>query len=559
MTTHARYRQWSLLEMVHVKWVVLWSLWAARVVRQPTATVRVSGGLLRGSIAPAGTHTEYYGVPYSIIGPEHRFKAPGPETKWQGVYEAINENIKCQQNAYIGAPFIIGKENCLILNVYTPLNTNSNSLLPVMVFIHGGGFFEGSSGPFLYGPQYIVSKGVILVTINYRLNIQGNLCLRIKEAPGNPGMKDQVAALKWVQRNIKVFGGDPDNVTLFGESAGAASVSYHVLSPMSKGLFHKAILQSGSSLSAWAYQYRPVYMASLLAKTMGYITQDPYKLYEIFSNKSDAELIVTRVPRKEGNQIISEILYTPCVEDVLEGVEPFLTELPYDALKHGRYNKVPMIIGANNEEGYLFMGMENDTSINKVTIERSLPKDMVILNERERKDVAEKLRKMYMGDDVVSRETEIKLSRFTGEVYINYPSLEETNLIANTSDKPVYSYLFSYGGWRNIAKLFSGKNISKAPGAAHADDLFYLFSQTLISSLFETEMINKMTSLWTNFAKYGNPTPPGLDTLPVRWPPVDTAAPVTLNIDSEFSIIPMWYRDSLKILKELYTMYRRRE
>ncbi|XP_059048808.1 esterase FE4-like [Achroia grisella] len=542
--------------MSRVKWLVLWSLWAARLVRQPTATVRVSGGLLRGSIAPSGTHAEYLGIPYASLGPEYRFKAPGPETKWQGVYEAVDENIKCQQNAYIEAPFVVGREHCLILNVYTPLNTNSNSSLPVMVFIHGGGYFEGSAGGFVYGPQYLVSKGIILVTINYRLNIQGFLCLRTKDAPGNAGMKDQVAALKWVQRNVKAFGGDPDNVTLFGESAGAASVSYHVVSPMSKGLFHKAILQSGSSLSAWAFQYRPVYMASLLAKTMGYTTQDPHKLFKIFSDKSDSELIVTRVPRKEGNQVVSEILYTPCVEDDLEGEEQFLTVLPYDALKQGKYNKVPMVIGSNNEEGYLFMGMENGTTIPKITIEKSLPKDLVFPSETIRKEVAEKLRKMYMGDDVISKETLLKLSRFTGEMYLNYPTMEETDLIAKTSDKPVYSYLFSYSGWRNIVKLLHGYI---DPGATHADDLFYLFSQPLVSSMFEMEMINKITTLWTNFAKYGNPTPPGMKSLSVRWPAVDLSSPVSLNIDSELSIIPMWHRESLKFWKEIYRKYRRKE
>ena len=116
------------------------------------------------------------------------------------------------------------------------------SPLPVMVFIHGGGFKTGSGNDDEYGPDFLVSHGVILVTLNYRLEALGFLCLDTEDVPGNAGLKDQAAALRWVQNNIKNFGGDPNNVTLFGESAGSSSTSLHVISPMSKGLFKRAIL-----------------------------------------------------------------------------------------------------------------------------------------------------------------------------------------------------------------------------------------------------------------------------------------------------------------------------
>lgn len=189
------------------------------------------------------------------------------------------------------------------------------------------GSFSGHLTRMLYGPEYLVSKGVILVTLNYRLNIQGFLCLGIKEAPGNAGLKDQVAAFKWVIRNIRQFCGDPDNVTLFGESAGGASLSYHVASPMSKGLFHKAITQSGSSIAAWSYQIWPVQVASQLAKALVHQTQyDPQTLYEIFTNKTDEELILTNVPIEAGKIWISQMLFVPCAEREIDGIEPFLTK-----------------------------------------------------------------------------------------------------------------------------------------------------------------------------------------------------------------------------------------
>lgn len=403
----------------------------------------------------------------------------------------------------IGSTLVVGQEDCLVLNVYTPLHATASSSYPVMLFIHGGGFYDGSGSPLMYGPDYLVNKGVILVTINYRLNKQGFACLRIKEAPGNAGMKDQVAALKWVRRNIKAFGGDPDNVTIFGESAGGASVSYHILSPMSKGLFHKAIIQSGSSLASWAFQFKPVHMASLLTKVMQYTTEDPYKIYDIVINKTDAELVTTRVPRPEGNVIISELLYVPCVEDRIDGEEPFLTELPYNVLTKGDYNKVPVMIGHCNEEGLLFAALENETTLAKMTVEKSLPKNLHIPTKEERKKVADKLHNFYLGTESISEKTLLNLSKFQGEVFINYPTIEETQLYLETNDKPVYSYVFSYYGWRNFVKLVLGKVLKNIPGATHADDIFYLFSLIIAPSLGENLMIDRVTTMWTNFAKYG--------------------------------------------------------
>lgn len=395
---------------------------------------------------------------------------------------------------------MMGQRDCLVLHVYTPVNTAPAAKLPVMVFIHGGGFFQGSSTPMIYGPRYLTNKGVILVTINYRLNIQGFLCLGIREAPGNAANKDQVAALRWVQKNIAAFGGDPDNVTIFGESAGGASVSYLVLSPMAKGLFHKAIAQSGSALSPWAFQFNPIYLSSLLAKTMLYETQDPLELYKYFETKTDDELILTRVPRQKGNIIITEILYTPCAEKVIEGVEPFLTESPYDVLAKGTHNKVPMIIGHNSLEGLLLAGLDNETMMMQVEFERALPKNLEIPSEEVRKEIAGNLKRFYLED--AEEYDPVKLSRLYGEPYLAYPLLEEVELMLRSGGKSIYTYIFDYSGWRNIAKIPLRKPLNVPTNATHADELFYLFSQQIVPSLFENQMIDKLTTLWTNFAKY---------------------------------------------------------
>lgn len=431
------------------------------------------------------------------------FQAPGSEPSWEGVFDAVNHKVMCYQLTLVGDTFR-GQENCLVLNVYTPVYP-SDSPLPVMVFIHGGGFVEGSGTPLMYGPNYLVPKGVILVTFNYRLTIHGFLGLGIKEAPGNAGMKDQVAALRWVQRNIRVFGGDPDNVTIFGESAGGASVSYHLLSPMSAGLFHKAITQSGSSLMAWAHQANPEHNAQLIAKAMGHETDDPHELYRIFKSKSLEELTQIKLPLDKKKIMMSRLIYAPSVEKIFDGVEPFLTKDPYQLLLSGEYNKVPMIIGTNDEEGFLFAGLEDPSVIPNVSIEDSLPNNLVFPSESEKKRVAEEIKKMYMGDEPISEapSAQLKFSRFHGEPFFNYLPMVETELLLNSSHYPVYHYYLKYNGWRNFGKFFSGSIFRNSAGVSHADDLLYLFYQSFIPSMFEMEMINRMTTLWTNFAKYG--------------------------------------------------------
>lgn len=143
-------------------------------------------------------------------------------------------------------------EDCLYLNIHTPQISTPNLKLPVMAYIHGGGFTYGSGNVESVGPDFLVPRGVILVTINYRLGALGFLSLQTPECPGNNGLKDQNLALRWIQKNISAFGGNPDNVTLFGESAGSVSVHYHLLSKLSRGLFHRAITQSGTATNRLA-------------------------------------------------------------------------------------------------------------------------------------------------------------------------------------------------------------------------------------------------------------------------------------------------------------------
>ncbi|CAH2047561.1 unnamed protein product, partial [Iphiclides podalirius] len=262
--------------------------------------IKVKEGLLEGEVTEnvlGGSFYSFRGIPYAEppVG-DLRFKPPQPKQLWDGIREAKEFGPICYQILLHGdgsAP--AGSEDCLYLNVYTP-EIYPNELLPVMFYIHGGGFINGSGNDDMYGPEFLVRQGVVLVTFNYRLEVLGFLCLDTEDVPGNAGMKDQVAALGWVNENITSFGGDPKNITIFGHSAGGCSVSYHLISPMSTGLFKKAIVKSGSFTCPWGKMFEPRERAYALARKLGFHCTDDKELYEFFKTQPKESLINIQVP-----------------------------------------------------------------------------------------------------------------------------------------------------------------------------------------------------------------------------------------------------------------------
>lgn len=401
-------------------------------------------------------------------------------------------------------PVIVGEENCLKLNIYTPVD-RAHEKLPVMVFIHGGAFLEGTGTAFLYGPDFFVEHGVIFVGINYRLNIEGFLCLGIKEAPGNAGLKDQVAALQWIKENISAFGGDPDNVTLFGESAGAVSISYLILSPAAKGLFHKAILQSGATIAPWAIQHDPIKTASKIAQEFGYNGTDPYEIYDVFSKRTIEELISAIKYTKHRQFVSADTLFVPCVEKNIPGVGAIITEFPTNIIQSGNYTKMPIIIGYNDNEGIYFVSKTHGTRIENVEEEVNakdlMPNDLEFPSEAVKNDTAANILEHYLSSE--KDEVIMQLVDLVSDVHIKYPTALESGMYARTTDQPMYFYLFKYNGYINMAKVISGFMFKE--GASHGDELIYMFkpySFPLPTRYFEMEMIERMVTMWTNFAKY---------------------------------------------------------
>lgn len=350
-----------------------------------------------------------------------------------------------------------------------------------------------------------MEQGVVLVGINYRLSVEGFLCLGIKEAPGNAGLKDQIAALKWIQENIKAFGGNPDDVTLFGESAGAVSTSFMILSPAAKGLFHKAILQSGSSLAPWALQHDPISAASTLVKKLGYNTRNPREIYRILSKKTTKELIKTISDYEDKFCVAETHIFVPCIEKNLEGIEPVITEYPADIIMSGNYTKVPMIIGYTNNEGIYFVSADYGTSLkdNSTVIDpmESLQIDLQFPTEFDKNCTSDRIRRHYFSSH--KEDLIMDMVDLYSDVHFKFPLVLESELYSRTTNQPIYYYLFKYNGLINMPKIISGFGLSN--GASHADELFYLFkphSFPLPHRYLEDKMIKRMVTMWTNFAKY---------------------------------------------------------
>src|SRR5215472_8615320 len=314
-------------------------------------------GPVRG--AATGTMQEFLGIPYAAapVG-DLRWRQPQDHERWNGVRDATSFAPHCPQ---VATPYGTASttEDCLFLNVFTPPKTNEGRphLLPVMFWIHGGGFVVGESDG--YDPSNLVAQNVIVVTINYRIGELGFLAHSALTAEssagasGNYGLLDQQAALRWVQRNIRAFGGNPDNVTIFGESAGGLSVHAQLASPLAAGLFHKAIVESG----AYSLQQPPLSAAeangAAFAASAGCADQSAACLRSL--------PVATILAHQPGGTMVPN----------LDGfVLPLTVGAAFFA---GQFNLVPVIEGSNHDEWRLFVAQTEATTGTPLTAAGYIP------------------------------------------------------------------------------------------------------------------------------------------------------------------------------------------
>ena len=393
-----------------------------------------------------------------------------------------------------------GQEDCLVLNVFTP-PTLEEEQFPVMVFIHGGGFYSFSNSELIYNPKFLVQQKIIVVTINYRLGAFGFLCLGTPEAPGNVGLKDQLAALKWIQNNIACFGGDPNAVTIFGESAGAVSVHFLILTNAGSGLFRGAIMQSGSVMTPHDFSYRPVEKASQVASRLGYNTSDPTELVKIFKN-STAVQIVEASNVDQTNNAFGPSLFTPCVETAIADRTPLITEPPIQLLQKVGLN-VPVIIGFNDREGIYWAQHYVSQTLDglKANFDTIIPSYFVFQRDSDKATFINEVEKFYFSNRTLTNG----LIEYFTDCLIAFPLLLSTQSLFQYTTRTINNYYFKYDSFRNLNKFLT--RLRTTPGACHADELFYMFQPVVYSILPATSndaaVITTMTTFWTSFAKTG--------------------------------------------------------
>ncbi|KAJ8955013.1 hypothetical protein NQ318_000445 [Aromia moschata] len=356
-------------------------------------------GLVKGRVETTITNTSFYsfqGIPFAAPPiNELRFKAPQPVEPWVDVLDATEEkNIVCFQ---VTSDRDEESEDCLFLNVFVTEYADSLPL-PVMVFIYGGGFVEGSSESVNYGPQHFMEYGVIIVTFNYRVGPFGFFSTGDDAIPGNAGLKDQNMALQWIHTNIWRFGGDPEKVTVFGQSAGGASVS-----------FRAGIAESGSFLSPWAYQRDQVAItyktAGLIDPTYGNQSVSSSDLLEYLltvpaRDLDNASHIVASAESFDYNQLAQGFFYAPVVEHEHDGA--FFTKTMFDRLKEGDINRVSLMTGIDSEECMFYADSEEYNNqlaaANDDVPSRLIPLDLHIEDEDAKSEVAKAITELYVAN-----------------------------------------------------------------------------------------------------------------------------------------------------------------
>ncbi|XP_037080612.1 cocaine esterase-like [Pollicipes pollicipes] len=509
---------------------------AATGPKVSTQSGDVSGAKLKSFVG--NSYFSFKGIPFAEppLGPM-RFRAPQPHQGWTGVRDAKKHGSKCLQYSMLSAGALEGDENCLFVNVYTPSlpAEGEHPELPVMVWIHGGGFVTGSGDADFYGPDYFMDEQVVLVTFNYRLGPFGFLTTADANAPGNYGLHDQVLALEWVQANIEAFGGNRDDVTIFGESAGGASVGLQVLSPRSRGLFAKAISQSGASFCNFGASGEPQGKAAdQLATLLKCSTASSRELVGCMRQRPAKEILRSLGEMIKDDPVVQlPIHFKPRVDR--ESQMPFLPRDPYISLRDGQFNLVPWMTGLNRDEAAFFVGQK-----------RLKPESLAACSGRDwgrwassilqltgvtttPAVVAEKIYRQYFGDAGCGEENLQPLSDMLSDRWFTACITSEANLAA--AHTPVYMYVLDHMGpgrqnFLRLMALLMGKLESyRDLGVPHAEDLLYLFKPVfgppIARDSDEHKMIRFMVSLWTNFARRGYPS---TDAVPMPSWPIYTAS-----------------------------------
>lgn len=443
----------------------------------------------------------FKGIPYATPPiNSYRWLPPQPVQEWKGIRKTTQFSAICSQKANIwdtDPTFKNTSEDCLYLNIWAPKgyfnHPEDQKLYPVMVWIHGGAFISGGASLNTYNPSAIAQQGVVVVSFNYRLGRFGFFAHPAldkeseEDQSDNYGLMDQIAALKWVQSNIASFGGDANNVTIFGESAGGASIISLMTIGEAKGLFDKAIIQSGTGHSK-SFPPTPKDQAERIGSNFA-------KKYEITSNRYDA---LKQLRALSADEVIDDLNIQNLQPDLFAGLiidQTLLTHSLEESFAKGSFYPVPLLIGDTDGDGLLL----SKTTLSDLA--KDLGTDVTAINH------------VYNPDGKKSENSVIH------QVIADTQILQPTRLLAHQvvqKNTPVYRYRFSYIA--DTARPYSSF------GAIHASEIPYVFDtlHTVYSSVSNQDeaMAKAMMMSWVNFAKNGNPSVDGFPQfLPINQNP----------------------------------------
>ncbi|WP_202910523.1 carboxylesterase/lipase family protein [Hymenobacter sediminis] len=481
--------------------------------------VKTANGVLEGLVTANGIRT-FKGVPFAAppVG-ELRWKAPQPVQNWTEVRPAKAFGPRAMQLPVFGDMNFRSNgvsEDCLYLNVWTPAKS-SKEKLPVLVYFYGGGFIAGDGSEPRYDGESMARRGIVAVTVNYRLGVFGFLSHPelTKESPnkasGNYGFQDQTAALRWVQQNIAAFGGDPKQVTVAGESAGSMSVSAQMASPLSKNLFARAIGESGSMLNTG---FGPVPLAEGEQAGVAFATSLGATSLAALRALPAQQLL--EAAGKPG---------TPRFAPTLDGY--FFPQKPAAIFAAGQQARVPLLVGWNSQEmGYqaLLGPLSPTPEIFRQAVQK-------LYGER-----AEEVMKHYPA--ATPEQAEQAATDLAGDRFISYSTWKWADAHAQTSGKPVYRYIYARPRPAMVPEMgnattgLAGGVVKQAPnaapappakGAVHSAEIEYALGNLPGNKVFawtpdDYKVSETMQSYFANFIKTGNPNGKGLPTWPVTTP-----------------------------------------
>ncbi|KAK7100334.1 neuroligin-4, X-linked-like [Littorina saxatilis] len=526
--------------------------------------VTTKNGELRGRRVSTGQTSyldTFLGIPFAAppVGPL-RFKAPQPPASWTGTRDSTRFSAMCPQlaggNKTLDLPI---SEDCLYLNIYSPNAQTNDSLLPVMFWIHGGFYIVGSGASF--NGTALTSRGVVVVTINYRLGALGFLSTLDAASPGNNGLLDQILALKWVKDNIALFHGDPNDVTIFGQSAGSGSVSLLRLSPLAQGLFSKAIMESGVSLSHWAVArpgkeiLSPLQYAQRLGTAVGCgsaVNQSNAALVDCLRN-----MTVERILNGTNTVYIPNSQGVPAFNPTVETVVGVIPEDPRILLTRGSGSNVTSIRGINSKESagvfleqplsyFTLPNVEAEIAqFTKIHFFRDNP--VTVAN----KIVAQYITSQHLTTAKQYREALIQIN--TDFTFTVPTILEQQHTAMIPGHAPQYLYQFSYRASHDPSPSWAG--------AMHSSELPFVFGAPFMRDRFsdqynhfnwtseDSDVSGNMMTLWTSFAKDRNPSPHRV--VGGIWAPYSLDSQDYLDIGSSLTITTNLATDRVKFWKSI--------